>query len=90
MVAAVYRAKWLESKKTAWRESFYSVKSSGNQTKKELQEAAKLSAKEYSQANQIAQNDIYVDDCLSAEENAEKALQRLMELEGVMNRGGFT
>ena len=45
----------------------YGVKSSGNQA--ERQTYKKL------QVNQTVQNDIYVDDCLSGEENVEKALQ---------------
>ena len=39
--------------------------------------------------NKIVQNDIYVDDCLSGEENVENALQRADELELVLNCGGF-
>ena len=50
----------------------YGVKSSGNQA--ERQTYKKL------QVNQTVQNDIYVDDCLSGEENVEKALQRADEL----------
>ena len=52
----------------------YGVKSSGNQPERGLRETAKLSAEEYPQVNQIVQNDIDVDGCLSGEENIEKAL----------------
>ena len=39
---------------------------------------------------EIVQNDIYLDDCLSGEENVKKALKRADDLELVLNRGGFT
>ena len=44
-------------------------------------ENARWSAEEYPQVKEIFQNDIYVDDCLSGEQNVEKALQRADELE---------
>ena len=68
----------------------YGVKSSGNQSKRDLQETVRLLAEEYPQVSQIVQNDIYVDDCLSGDENVEKALQRADELELVLNHGSFT
>ena len=43
------------------------VKSSGDQAEWGLRETAKLLTKEYPLINQIVQNDIYVDDCLSGE-----------------------
>ena len=52
----------------------YGVKSRGNQAERDLRKTAKLSAEEYPQANQIVQNGIDVDDCLSGEENVEKSL----------------
>ena len=61
----------------------YGVKSS-------LRETARLSAEEYPQINQIVQNDICIDDCLSGDKNFEKALQSADELELVLNHGGFT
>ena len=39
---------------------------------------------------EIVQNDIYLDDCLSGEENVKKVLKRADDLELVLNRGGFT
>ena len=39
-----------------------------------LWETARLLAEEYPKVNQIVQNDIYADDCLSEEENVEKEL----------------
>ena len=39
---------------------------------------------------EIVQNDIYLDDCLSGEENVKKVLKRADDLELVLNRCGFT
>ena len=47
----------------------YGIKSSGNQAERGLRETAKMSSNEYPLVNQIVQNDIYVDDCLSGEEH---------------------
>ena len=60
------------------------------QRERSLHESARLSAEEYPQVNQIVQNNIYVDDCLSVEKNVEKALQGADELELVLNCVGFT
>ena len=57
------------------------MKSSGNQTERRLRETAKFSAKEYPLINQIVQNDIYVDDCFSAENTEELALEKPDQLE---------
>ena len=45
---------------------------------RDLREVARLSAEEYPKVNQIVQNDIYVDDCLSGEDNVEIPLKRAM------------
>ena len=68
----------------------YGVKSSGNQAERGLRETVRLSVEEYPKVNQIVQNDIFVDDCLSGEENVKKASKRADELELVLNCGGFT
>ena len=68
----------------------YGIKSSGNQAERGLRETAKMSSTEYPLVNQIVQNDIYVDDCLSGEENEQKALERADQVELVLNRGGFS
>ena len=47
----------------------HGAKCSGNQTERSLRKTARLSAEEYPKDNQIVQNVIYVDDCLSGEEN---------------------
>ena len=64
----------------------YGIKSSGNQAERGLRETAKMLSTEYHLVNQIVQNDIYVDDCLSGEENEQKADQ----VELALNRGGFS
>ena len=61
------------------------MKSSGNQAERGLRETAELSAKEYPLINQIVQNDIYVDDCLSEENTEELALEKVDQLELVLN-----
>ena len=49
-----------------------------------------MSAKEYPFLNQIVQNDIYVDDCLSGENTEELTLDKADQLELVPNRGVFS
>ena len=77
-------------KKKVIKTLIWGVKSSGNQAERGLWETARLSAEEYPKVNQIVQNDTYVDDCLSGEENVKKALKRADELELVLNRGDLT
>lgn len=54
----------------------YGVKSSGNQAERELRMTASMSKEEYHDVNQIVQNDIYVDDCISGESSKELCYQR--------------
>ena len=68
----------------------YGIKSSGNQAERGLRETAKMSSNEYPLVNQIVHIDIYVDDCLSGEENEQKALERADQVELVLNHGGFS
>jgi len=68
----------------------YGVKSSGNQAEFALRETAKQSKHEYQEVYNIIRNDVYVDDCLSGEESHLYATKRADELEGVLNRGGFS
>ena len=68
----------------------YGVKSSGNQAQRGLRETTKFFAKEYPLINQIGQNDIYVDDCLSPENMEKLALEKADQLELVLNRAGFS
>ena len=41
------------------------MKSSGNQAERGLRETARLNKDKFPQVNEVVQNDIYVDDCLS-------------------------
>ena len=67
----------------------YGVRSSGNQAEYALRKVADISKQEFPEANQIIQNDVYVDDCLTGEVSRPVAHQRADELEVVLNRGGF-
>ncbi|XP_066920191.1 uncharacterized protein [Clytia hemisphaerica] len=67
----------------------YGVRSSGNQAVYGLRKVGHLSKEEYPDVNQTIQDDIYVDDCISGEDNQQAAHQRADELELVLNRGGF-
>ena len=49
-----------------------------------------MSSTEHRLVNQIVQNNIYVDDCLSGEGNEQEALERADQVELVLNRGGFS
>ena len=66
------------------------MKSSGNQAERALREVSKLSTNEYPEVNEIIQNDVYVDDCLTGENSANLAMQRAHEIEIVLSRGGFS
>ena len=68
----------------------YGVKSSGNQAEYGLRKTADLQKEQYPRINEIVQDDIYVDDCISGEETDERAMQSADELEIVLARGGFT
>ena len=67
----------------------YGVKSSGNQAECGLRLTAELSKAKYPKANEIVQNDIYVDDCMSGEPTQELLFQRADELALVLRKGGF-
>ena len=45
------------------------VRSSGNQAERGLRETARLVKYEFPRVNEVIQNDIYVDDCLSGEDS---------------------
>ena len=64
-------------------------KPSGNQAECGLRLTAELSKGEYPHANEIVQNDIYVDDCMSGESSQELLFQRADELALILCRGGF-
>ncbi len=67
----------------------YGIRPSGNQAVQGLREISKLFKDEYPEVDNIIQNDIYVDDCITAAPKIEVAYNRANELEVVMSRGGF-
>ncbi|XP_066920339.1 uncharacterized protein [Clytia hemisphaerica] len=67
----------------------YGVKSSGNQSERALRETSKLFKDEYPEVNQVVQEDIYVDDCLSGDKSKRSAIEKAEDLENVLNNGGF-
>ena len=67
----------------------YEVRSSGNQAERGLRETARLVKYEFPRVNEVIQNDIYVDDCLSGEDSLEKILGATDKLKLALNRGGF-
>ena len=72
-----------------WYIHIVAFHTSGNQAECSLRETAKLSQVEYPKVNEIVENDIYVDDCISGEQSEREALKRKDDLEVVLNRGGF-
>ena len=67
----------------------YGVKSSGNQAEYGLRRVAELSKAEYPEIEELVKRDIYVDDCLTGEQDRQTAYNRADQLERVINRGGF-
>ena len=68
----------------------YGVKSSGNQAEHALRLTASLSKNEFQEANNMIQNDVYVDDCMSGENSIELCHKRADEINLVLTRGGFS
>jgi len=67
----------------------YGVKSSGNQAERALRMTADHFKDDYPEVNDVVQNDMYVDDCLSGENSLDQAHQRADELDIVLMHGGF-
>ena len=67
----------------------YGVKSSGNQAERAIREIARLSSEDFPRQNQIVQNDIYVDDCISGEDNLDLAQKVAEDLQNVLGKVGF-
>ena len=67
----------------------YGGRSSGNQAERGLRETARLVKYEFPRVNEVIQNDIYVDDCLSGEDSLEKVIGATDKLKLALNRGGF-
>ena len=67
----------------------YGVRSSGNQSEHGLRSISSMFNNQYPEVDQIVQNDIYVDDCITGELNIKLAHQRADEIEYVISHGGF-
>ena len=67
----------------------YGVKPSGNQAERGLRETARLQSKEYPRVNDVVQNDIYVDDCLSGENTSADRNKVTDDLAIVLSKTGF-
>ena len=68
----------------------YGVVSSGNQAERGLRQTAELQKDQYPRENEIIQNDVYVDDCLSGENSLHAVQETTDNLKLMLNRGGFT
>ena len=67
----------------------YGVKPSGNLAERGLRETARLQKDEYPRVNEIVQNDVYVDDCLSGEDSARARDKVTDQMSVVVAKGGF-
>ena len=67
----------------------YGVKSSGNQAERAIREIARLSSEDFPRQNEIVQNDLYVDDCISGEDSLELAQEVAEGLQNVLGKVGF-
>eukprot|EP00794_Sanderia_malayensis_P014602 gene14602-biopygen11691 len=67
----------------------YGVRSSGNQAEHGLRTISRILKDQYPCVDDIVQNDIYVDDCITGEPNISLAHQRAAELELVITHGNF-
>ena len=67
----------------------YGVRSSGNQTEQGLRKIARLSRYQYPKACEAVEDDTYVDDCATGEEDKQAAITLSEETELVVNQGGF-
>ena len=65
------------------------VKPSGNQAERAIRETGNLMKDNYSRQNEIIQEDIYLDDCMSGEDNYDLAYETTDGLKIVLNKGGF-
>ena len=67
----------------------YGVKSSGNKAECDLRKTAKLMETGHERASEVIHKDIYVDDCISGDDDFEKVRVVTDDLKVVLNRGGF-
>lgn len=80
---------WQEPEEKFIKTLIYGVKSSGNQAECALRQVAEMSKSEYPEVNNIVQEEVFVDNCLTGETNHQKAHARSDQLEKFPNRGGF-
>ena len=67
----------------------YGVRSSGNQAQYALRKVAAMSRNQHPDVNDVVQEDIYVDDCISGAQSIDHAHNLADNLELVINKGGF-
>ena len=82
-----------EGKDPVWKvikTLIYGVRSSGNLAECGLRRTAELSKEEFPRANEIIQDDTYMDDCLSGENSLDRAKTVTDNLVSSMARGGFS
>ena len=70
--------------------NIYGVKSSGNIVETCVRKTGSLSKEEYPEADEIIQNDFYVDDGYSGASSTDEAYRKADDLEVVLSRGGFS
>ena len=67
----------------------YGVRSSGNQAVQGLRQIAEIHKEEYPLVSKIIKDDVYVDDCITGDDNYDAAFKRADELEVVTGSGSF-
>ena len=67
----------------------YGIKSSGNQSEFALRRISEMNKEDYPEVNEIIQQDLYVDDCVTGECTIEAAHKRANELQIVTFKGAF-
>ena len=67
----------------------YGIRSSGNQAEHGLRSISSSFEDQYPEVNEIIQNDVYVDDCITGESTIDEAHQRADEIEFVLSHGNF-
>ena len=79
----------LEPMRKVIKTLIYGVKSSGNQAERGLRETADIQKNGYPRQNEIVNEDIYVDDCLSGEDLYDISRDTTDGLDIMLNKGGF-
>ena len=65
------------------------MKPSGNLAERGLRETARLQKDDYPRVNEIVQNDVYVDDCISGEDSERVRDKVTDQMSIVVGKGGF-